>query len=57
MRSVIHTPKLEKKRRYIRTTESLYLPMAARTNQYLHNELERCLAEARRQVDALANDW
>jgi GTP pyrophosphokinase len=57
MRSVIHTPKLEKKRRYIRTTESLYLPMAARTNQYLHNELERCLAEARHQVDALANDW
>ena len=57
MRSVIHTPKLEKKRRYIRTTESLYLPMAARTNQYLHNELERCLEEARNQVDALANDW
>ena len=56
MRSVIHTPKLEKKRRYIRTTESLYLPMAARTNQYLHNELERCLEEARNQVDALAND-
>ena len=56
MRSVIHTPKLEKKRRYIRTTESLYLPMAARTNQYLHNELQRCLEEARNQVDALAND-
>jgi len=57
MRSVIHTPKLEKKRRYIRTTESLYLPMAARTNPYLHNELQRCLEEARNQVDALANDW
>jgi len=57
MRSVIHTPKLEKKRRYIRTTESLYLPMAARTNQYLRNELQRCLEEARNQVDALANDW
>ena len=57
MRSVIHTPKLEKKRRYIRTTESLYLPMAARTNQYLHNELQRCLEEARNQVDALADNW
>jgi guanosine-3',5'-bis(diphosphate) 3'-pyrophosphohydrolase len=57
MRSVIHTPKLEKKQRYIRTTEALYLPMAARLNQYLHDELHRCLEEARNQVGALANDW
>ena len=53
MRSVVHTPKLEKKRRYIRTTEELYLPLAARTNRYLHDELLRCLDEARNQVDAL----
>jgi len=53
MRSVVHTPKLEKKRRYIRTTEELYLPLAARTNRYLYDELLRCLDEARNQVDAL----
>jgi guanosine-3',5'-bis(diphosphate) 3'-pyrophosphohydrolase len=53
MRSVVHTPKLEKKRRYIRTTEELYLPLAARTNRYLYDELHRCLDEARNQVDAL----
>jgi (p)ppGpp synthase/HD superfamily hydrolase len=47
LRSVVHTPKLEKKRRYVRTTEELYLPMAARTNQYLHDELRRWLEEAR----------
>src|SRR6266850_3567820 len=29
MRSVIDTPKLEKKRRYIRTTEELFLPLDA----------------------------
>jgi len=47
LRSVAHTPKLEKKRRYIRTTEDLYLPMAARTNRYLHDELRRWLEVAR----------
>lgn len=47
LRSVVLTPKLEKKRRYVRTTEELYLPMAARTNQYLHGELLRWLEEAR----------
>jgi guanosine-3',5'-bis(diphosphate) 3'-pyrophosphohydrolase len=47
LRSVVHTPKLEKKRRYVRTTEELYLPMAARTNQYLYDELQRWLEEAR----------
>ena len=47
LRSVAHTPKLEKKQRYIRTTEELYLPMAARTNRYLHDELRRWLEEAR----------
>lgn len=53
LRSVVHTPKLEKKRRYIRTTEEHYLPLAARTNRYLHNELRHWLEEARNQVETL----
>lgn len=57
LRSVIDSPRLEKKQRYIRTTEELYLPMAERTNQYLHLELRRCLEEARNQVDAIAGHW
>lgn len=55
MRSVIHSPKLDKKRRYIRTTEELYLPMAERTNRYLHDELLHCLEETRSQVEAIAD--
>ena len=51
LRSVIHTPKLDKKRRYIRTTEEHYLPLAARTNRYLHDELSRSLEAARRQIE------
>ena len=54
LRSVIHTPKLEKKRRYVRTTEEYYLPLAARTNHYLHDEIRRSLEEARRQVEGIA---
>jgi GTP pyrophosphokinase len=50
LRSVAHTPRLEKKRRYIRTTEEFYLPMAARTNKYLHDELRRWLEEARNDL-------
>ena len=53
LRSVAHTPKLEKKRRYIRTTEELYLPLAARTNRYLHDELQRWLEEARADLTRL----
>lgn len=50
LRSVPHTPRLEKKHRYIRTTEELYLPLAARTNRYLHDELSRWLEAARKHV-------
>ena len=50
LRSVIDTPKLEKRLRYIRTTEELFLPLAERTNQYLYTELCRALDEARRHV-------
>jgi len=53
LRSVAHTPKLEKKRRYIRTTEALYLPLAARTNSYLFGELKRWLDEARADLSRL----
>lgn len=55
MRSVIDTPSLAKKRRYIRTTEELYLPLAARTNKYLHNELRRSLDEARNQLRTMGD--
>lgn len=55
MRSVIDTPSLAKKRRYIRTTEELYLPLAARTNKYLHNELRRSLEEARNQLRTMGD--
>jgi GTP diphosphokinase / guanosine-3',5'-bis(diphosphate) 3'-diphosphatase len=50
LRSVIDTPKLEKRLRYIRTTEELFLPLAERTNQYLYTELCRALDEARSHV-------
>jgi len=55
LRSVIDTPRLEKKRRYIRTTEEFYLPLASRTNRYLHDELSRCLQQARDQVLTLTS--
>ena len=50
LRFLAHSPKYEKKRRYIRTTEQHYLPMAARTNKYLYDELRRLLEEARNHV-------
>jgi len=53
LRSVAHTPRLEKKRRYIRTTEELYLPFAARINDYLFHELQRWLEEARADLSRL----
>ena len=56
MRSVVDTPSLEKKRRYIRTTEELYLPMAARTNKHLYRELRRSLEEARTQLRTVMGD-
>jgi len=56
LRSVTYTPRLEKKRRYIRTTEDLYLPMAARTNRYLHDELRRWLEAARKHVETVRID-
>lgn len=57
LRSVARTPRLEKKHRYIRTTEDLYLPLAGRTNQYLHDELSRWLEAARKHVETVRTDW
>jgi GTP diphosphokinase / guanosine-3',5'-bis(diphosphate) 3'-diphosphatase len=50
LRFLGHSPKPEKKHRYIRSTEHFYLPMAARTNTYLHNELLRWLDVVRADV-------
>lgn len=47
LRFVTCSPRTEKIRRYIRTTEAYYLPMAARTNAYVHDEMERMLEAAR----------
>ena len=52
LRFLAHSPRAEKKRRYIHTTEAFYLPMAARTNKYLFDELSRWLEEARNHVRA-----
>jgi guanosine-3',5'-bis(diphosphate) 3'-pyrophosphohydrolase len=54
LRFLAHSPKAEKKRRYIRTTQDYYLPMAARTNAYLHDELRRWLEEARNHVKTVS---
>lgn len=52
LRSIVHSPRIEKKRRLIRTTEELYMPLAARTNRYLHDELRRSLDKARSHVES-----
>jgi (p)ppGpp synthase/HD superfamily hydrolase len=50
LRSLVRSPKVDKIRRYIRTTEIFFLPMAARTHPYLYGELERLVAVARRHL-------
>ncbi|HEX5736802.1 MAG TPA: HD domain-containing protein [Blastocatellia bacterium] len=52
LRFLAHSPRAEKKRRYIHTTEAFYLPLARRTNKYLYDELSRWLEEARNHVKA-----
>jgi GTP pyrophosphokinase len=56
LRFLAHSPRAEKKRRYIRTTEAFYMPLAARTDKYLHDELHRWLEEARKHVKAVTID-
>lgn len=47
LRFLMRSPKAEKKRRYIKTTEQYYLPLAARTNPYLYDQLRSALELAR----------
>jgi (p)ppGpp synthase/HD superfamily hydrolase len=54
LRFLGHSPRPEKRERYIRTTETYYLPMAKRTNAYLHDELLRSLDEVRTQLKSSA---
>jgi (p)ppGpp synthase/HD superfamily hydrolase len=51
LRFLTHSPKLEKKRRYLRSTEHFYLPMAQRINQYLFQELRQGLEVVRQEVE------
>jgi guanosine-3',5'-bis(diphosphate) 3'-pyrophosphohydrolase len=53
LRYLIHSPKVEKKHRYIRTTEVYYLPMARRTNRYLYQEIAVTLEQIREHVRTL----
>jgi (p)ppGpp synthase/HD superfamily hydrolase len=53
LRFLTCSPKIEKIHRYIRTTEAYYLPMAARTNQYIHNELRRLLDKVRIHLESI----
>lgn len=54
LRFLIRSPKAEKKRRYIRTTEQHYIPMASRHNAYLFEQLSSSLQEARGHVSTVA---
>lgn len=56
LRSLTRSPKVDKIRRYIRTTEIFFLPMARRTNPYLHGELTRLLLEARRHLAEITGE-
>ncbi|PYV94054.1 MAG: hypothetical protein DMG90_00715 [Acidobacteria bacterium] len=56
LRSLTRSPKVDKIRRYIRTTEIFFLPMARRTNPYLHGELMRLLGEARRHLAKITGE-
>ena len=52
LRFLNRSPKIEKKRRYIHATEKHYIPLAARTNEYLHSELLRSLEDVRSHVES-----
>jgi (p)ppGpp synthase/HD superfamily hydrolase len=56
LRFISHSPKLEKKYRYIYTTEKYYLPMAERTNVYLHDQLSRSLDELKAHLETETSD-
>jgi (p)ppGpp synthase/HD superfamily hydrolase len=50
LRFLHYSPRLEKKRRTLFTTRKYYLPLAARTNRYLYNAMQRLFDELREQV-------
>lgn len=52
LRYLSHSPKLEKKHRYVRTTEAYYLPMAARTDDYLYMEIGRELERIKEHLNS-----
>jgi (p)ppGpp synthase/HD superfamily hydrolase len=56
LRSLTRSPKVDKIRRYIRTTEIFFLPMAQRTNRYLNGELTRLLKVARKHLAELTGE-
>lgn len=56
LRFLAHSPRIDKIRKYIRTTEIFYLPMAARTNAYLCDELARLIEAARRHLESLTGN-
>ena len=53
LRFLTCSPRTEKIHRYIRTTEAYYLPMAARTNAYVHDQMELMLDEARTHLEGV----
>ncbi len=53
LRSIVRSPKVDKIRRYIRTTEIFFLPMARRMNRYLYQELTHLLEAARRHLETI----
>ena len=53
LRFLTCSPRTEKIHRYIRTTEIYYLPMAARTNPYVHGQMELMLDVARAHLAAV----
>jgi GTP pyrophosphokinase len=55
LRFVTCSPRTEKIHRYIRTTEAYYLPMAARTNAYVHDQMELMLDVARIHLEEVSS--
>ncbi|MFY9608042.1 MAG: HD domain-containing protein [Blastocatellia bacterium] len=51
LRFLTSSLRTEKISRYIRTTQAYYLPMAARTNAYVHDQMELMLEQARTHLE------
>ena len=51
LRFLGNSSRAEKRDRYIRTTETYYLPMAKRINRYLYDQLLRSLQGVRNQLN------